>query len=164
MEQIIVKNEILHDMQCPYLGLYGDKEMQLDELVNWAKRYRCCQRCRRIALIHDGIADIENYEIYYKFFDRNRVSLDVLKELFIQNKAKVKLRDDYIEMHCNQDTWRISRKLENRKAKLFHNNYTKTFFGRRVSDSEFHEQFLQKKTVEGALKYILEYDYDLFHR
>lgn len=39
----------------------------------------------------------------------------------------------------------------------------RTSTGRRVKDSGYHEQILPKKTVQGALKYILEYDYDLFH-
>ena len=32
-----------------------------------------------------------------------------------------------------------------------------------LMDSGYHEQILSKKTIEGALKYITEYDYDLFH-
>lgn len=62
---MLIKNEILHDKVCPYLGFQGDKEMQLDDLIDWAKRYRCCQRCRRIALVHNGITDIENFEAHY---------------------------------------------------------------------------------------------------
>lgn len=163
MNQIRIKNEILHDKVCPYLGFQGDKEMQLDDLIDWAKRYRCCQRCRRIALVHNGITDIENFEVHYNFFDRHKVSLDVLKDLFVNHQAQITIAGGYIEIHCDKDTWRIPLKLINGQAELLHNNYTRTYAGRRVIDSGYHEQILPKKTVEGALKYILEYDYDLFH-
>ena len=91
------------------------------------------------------------------------MSLDVLKDMFVNHQAQIAIADDYIEIHCNRDTWRIPIKLKNGQAELLHNNYTRTYNGRRVIDSGYHEQILPKKTVEGALKYILEYDYDLFH-
>lgn len=163
MRHTLIKHEMLHDKVCPYLGIQGDEKMQLDDLIDWAKRYRCCQRCRRIALVHNGITDIENYEIHYNFFDRYKISLVVLQELFVKHQAQVSYVDGCIEIQCNKDTWRIPVKLNNGQAKLWHNNYTRTFTGRRVIDSGYHEQILPKKTVEGALKYILEYDYDLFH-
>lgn len=160
---MLIKNEILHDKDCPYLGFQGDKKMQLDDLIDWAKRYRCCQRCRRIALIHNGITDIENYETHYNFFDRHKVSLDVLKDLFVNHRAQVTIVGGCIEIHCDKDTWRIPIKLVNRQAELLHNNYTRTFTGSRIITDGFHEQLFSGKTVEKALKYIIEYDYDLFH-
>lgn len=158
-----MKNEILHNKNCPYLGFQGDNAMVLDELVDWAKRYRCCERCRRITLVHNGIKDIENFEVHYNFFDRHKVSLDVLQDLFVVHQAQISIAHGCIEIHCDKDTWRIPIKLKNGQAELFHNNYTRTCSGMRVIDSGYHEQFLPKKTVEGALKYIIEYDYDLFH-
>ena len=160
---MLIKNEILHDKVCPYLGFQGDKEMQLDDLIDWAKRYRCCGRCRRIALVHNGIRDIENYNIHYNFFDMHKVSLEVIHELFVKHQAQIAIVGEYVEINCEKDTWRIPIKLKEGQAELLHNNYTRTFAGRRVIDSGYHEQILPKKTVEGALKYILEYDYDLFH-
>lgn len=38
---MLIKNEVLHDKVCPYLRFQGDKEMQLNDLIDWAKRYRC---------------------------------------------------------------------------------------------------------------------------
>lgn len=160
---MLIKNEILHDKDCPYLEFQGEKETSLDELIDWAKCYRCCERCRRIALVHSGITDIENYLVHYNFFDGHKISLAVLQELFVTHRAKVSCVEEYIEIQCDKDTWRIPRKLINGQAKLLHNNYTRTFTGKRVKDSGYHEQILPKKTVAGALKYILKYDYDLFH-
>lgn len=160
---MLIKNEILHDKNCPYLGLHGDKKMKLGELIDWAKRYRCCERCRRIALVHNGIRDIENCNIHYNFFDGHKVSLKILRELFVKNQAQIAIAGEYVEIHCKKDTWRIPIKLKNGHAKLLHNNYTRTFAGRRVLDSGYHEQILPKKTIEGALEYITEYDYDSFH-
>ena len=77
---MLIKNEILHDKDCPYLEFQGEKETSLDELIDWAKRYRCCERCRRIALVHSGITDIENYLVHYNFFDGHKISLAVLQE------------------------------------------------------------------------------------
>ena len=90
------------------------------------------------------------------------MSLDVLKDLFVNHQAQITIASGYIEIHCDKDTWRIPLKLINGQAELLHNNYTRTYAGRRVIDSGYHEQILPKKTVKGALKYILEYDYDLF--
>lgn len=104
---MLIKNEVLHDKVCPYLGFQGDKKMQLDDLIDWAKRYRCCQRCRRIALVHNGITDIENFEAHYNFFDRHKVSLDVLKDLFVNHQAQITIAGVYIEIHCDKDTYKI---------------------------------------------------------
>ena len=161
--QIIVKNEILHDKNCPYLELQGDKEMVIDDLVDWGKRYRCCKRCRRIVLIHNGIKDMENYEECYNFFDRHKVSLEILQELFINNRAQINIVDGSMEISCNKDTWRIPLKLKKGQAELLHNNYIRKFNGRRVMESGFHTQKLRNKALERVLKYIIEYDYDLYH-
>ncbi|MBQ4068483.1 MAG: hypothetical protein IJC76_04455 [Lachnospiraceae bacterium] len=166
MYQIIMKNEILHDKNCPYLELQGDKEMVIDDLVDWGKRYRCCKRCRRIVLVHNGIKDIrniKNHEDYYNFFDRHKVSIEVLQELFVNKRAQINIVDGSMEIYCNKDTWRIPIKLKNGQAELLHNNYIRIFNGRRVIESDFHEQKLFKKTVERALKYIIEYDYEIYH-
>ena len=160
---MLIKNEILHDKDCPYLGFQGDREMKLEELIDWAKRYRCCGRCRRIALVHNGIRDIENYNIHYNFFDKHKVSLEVIQELFVKHQAQIVIVGEYVEINCEKDTWRIPIKLKEGQAVLLHNNYTRTFAGRRVMDSGYHEQIFPKKTIEGSLKYITEYDYDLFH-
>ena len=102
MHQILTKNEILRDKDCPYLGLQGDREMKLDELINWAKLYRCCKRCRRIALVHNGITDIENFEVHYNFFDKHRVSLEVLHDLFIEHQAQITIVGEYVEIYCKK--------------------------------------------------------------
>lgn len=114
-------------------------------------------------MVHSGITDIENFEVHYNFFDRHKVSLDVLRDLFVNHQAKITIGGGYIEIHCDKDTWRIPLKLINGQAELWHNNYTRSPSGRRVKDSGYHQQILPKKTVQGAIKYILEYDYDLFH-
>ena len=59
MNQIYTKNEILHDKDCPYLALAGEKEMSLTELIEWGKQHRCCKRCQRIILIHNSIVDVD---------------------------------------------------------------------------------------------------------
>ncbi len=163
MQQIRKKNEILHDKDCPYLALVGDKEMSLTELIEWGKQHKCCKRCQRIVLIHNSIVDVENCEVYYDFFDRHKVAVEVLRNLFINHQVQIAIVAGCVQIHCDKDTWRIPIKLKNGKAELLHNNYTRSFGGRRAIDSGYHEQFFPKKTVEGALKYIVQYDYDLFH-
>ena len=59
MQQIRKKNEILHDKDCPYLALAGDKERLLTELIEWGKQHRRCKRCQRIILIHNSIVDVD---------------------------------------------------------------------------------------------------------
>lgn len=163
MKQILKKNEILHNKDCPYLVLQGDTEMSLEDMIAWGKRYRCCKRCQRIVLVHNGIEDITNCEVYYNFFDRHQVSIDTLRELFVVRNAMVLIADDFVEIKCGEDAWKIPLKQGKGKVYLLHNNYVRTYYGKREICGGYHEQRHSNRTVEGTLKYIMEYDYELFH-
>ena len=160
---MLIKNEILHDKDCPYLLFQGDKEMELEELIAWAKRYRCCSRCKRIVLVHAGIKDLDNYQMHYNFFDRHQVSVNVLQELFLEHKAKIAVVEDFVEINCEEDTWRIPLKLVHGRVELLHNNYIREFDGKRSIGEGYHQQKLPRKSVQSALRYIMGYDYELFH-
>lgn len=93
MSRIMKKNEILHDKDCSYLFLMGDNEMELRDLINWAKQYKCCKRCQRIILVHDSIIDKENCEVYYNFFDRYQVSIGTLRDFFVYHSVMMEIVD-----------------------------------------------------------------------
>lgn len=163
MQQIWKKNEILHDKDCPYMVLMGDKEMSLTELIEWGKQYRCCKRCQRIVLVHSSIIDVENCEIYYNFFDRHQVSVRTLQNFFVYHSVRMEIVDDNIEIRCQEDTWRMPIRTRTGHVELKHNNYIKNVIGERCICEGYHMQKLPGRTVESALKYMMYYDYELFH-
>ena len=97
------------------------------------------------------------------FFNKHKVSTELLYELFVECGAKASIKGDYVEIHCNEDTWRILLKSKEGEVELKHNNYVRNFLGERYFVKGYHKQNIQDKTLAGVLKYIMSYDYHKFH-
>lgn len=99
-----------------------------------------------------------------EFFDKHKVPKDILDELLVKCKAQVTVvADYYVEISCHEDTWRIALNSIEGEVNIKHNNYFQSFFGERYITKGFHHQNIPDRTLEGALKYIMAYDYRKFH-
>lgn len=104
-----------------------------------------------------------NYEKCRAFFNKYDVPTEILHKLFVECKAKVIMKEHYIEIRCHEDTWRIYPKSKSDDVDLSHNNYVRTFFGGRNFEKGYHKQIITDKSLAGTLKYIMDYDYKKFH-
>lgn len=104
-----------------------------------------------------------NYEKCRAFFNRYDVPTEILNKLFVGCKAKVIMKEHYMEIRCHEDTWRIYPKSQGDDVDLSHNNYVRTFFGERNFEKGYHKQIITDKSLAGTLKYIMNYNYKKFH-
>lgn len=104
-----------------------------------------------------------NYEKCRAIFNRYDVPTEILNKLFVECKAKVIMKEHYMEIRCHEDTWRIYSKSKSDDVDLSHNNYVRTFFGGRNFESGYHKQIITDKSLVGTLKYIMDYNYKKFH-
>lgn len=111
-------------------------------------------------ILYQGIT---NYEKCKDFFDKYNVPTELLHELFIEYGAKAIDLGNYIEINCNEDTWRIYPKPSGKEVELKHNNYVRNFFGERYFREGYHRQTIRDKSLAGALAYIMKYDYKKLH-
>lgn len=104
-----------------------------------------------------------NYEKCRAFFDKYGVPAEILHELFTEYKAKAIMKENYMEILCHEDTWRIYPNSKSDGVDLCHNNYVKTFFGGKNFEKGYHKQVITDKSLVSTLKYIMNYDYKKFH-
>ena len=104
-----------------------------------------------------------NYEKCRAFFNKYDVPTEILNKLFVECKAKAIMKEHYMEICCQEDTWRIYPKSKSDDVDLSHNNYVRTFFGGRNFESGYHKQIIADKSLAGTLKYIMDYNYKKLH-
>lgn len=122
-----------------------------------------CQESYREDILYNGVTDINNIEKYTIFFDKHNISTEILYKFFMESKAKTRIKGDYIEIICHEDTWRIPLNIKSNKVCLEHNNYVRNFFGERHIIRGYHKQTISDKTLVGVLMYIMNYNYNQFH-
>lgn len=157
------KAKVLHDKDCPYIKMINSKNVRIAEQFYMGEKLRYCKVCYRKAILRNGIKDIHNYNIYKEFFGKHKISTELLYELFVECEADASIKGDYVEICCNEDTWRIPLKSRDSEVDLKHNNYVRNFFGERYFGKGYHKQNIPDKTLTGALTYIMTYNYDKLH-
>ena len=147
------KAKVLHDRDCPYVRMISSKNARITERFDWGGELRHCKVCYRKAVLRNGFKDNQNYDAYMMFFNKHKVSTELLYELFVECGAKASIKGDYVEIHCNEDTWRILLKSKEGEVELKHNNYVRNFLGERYFVKGYHKQNIQDKTLAGVMKY-----------
>lgn len=114
-------------------------------------------------ILHQDISIMKNCERCNKIFDKYNVPQELLHELLVEYDAKITDEGGYIQISCNEDTWRIYPKYGEKEVELKHNNYVRNFFGQRYFRKGYHKQKTCDKSLAGALAYIMKYDYKKLH-
>lgn len=99
-----------------------------------------------------------------EFLDEQKVSNDLICRLLLEYGADIYARKDYFMVCCNGDSWKIPFCSESEKIELWHNNYVISAEGNRYITKRYHKQENWGSTVTAALKYIMCYDYERYHR
>lgn len=159
---VLVKStQMLHDKDCHYVSRvkYYEEVNSIDE----QQEIRFCKKCYRKAVLRNGVTDFSNYDVYNDFFEKNGVDERILFDLFVRNHARATVLSNAIRIQCKEDTWKLNLSSYSGNIILEHNNYVRSMFGNRYMDKGFHRQKIKAKTVSGALKYVMTYDYEKGH-
>lgn len=156
------KTKILHDKECYYAKKIKKGNASFLKKLYPKEDVRYCKVCYRKVIIHTGITDMLDYDMYDRFFEENKIDSETLFKLFVLCEAKASINGDYINITCYEDKWRLSLKSKEGKVELQHNNYIKNFLGERYISKGFHRQKLSKQTVLCALECIMKYDYQKY--
>lgn len=105
-------------------------------------------------IIKTGIMDEMNLERYLELF--KTISIDVLRELYINNHTVSRLFNAELYFERDQDRW-IIRMIKTGVVELWHNNYIKNMAGERYCLDYYHKEC--ECQLEEAMKMIARYDY-----
>lgn len=154
---------VLHDKECSCIEVINSENTSIVEQFCQLEEAENCQARYWKVVLHNGVTDINNVEKYIDFFNKHNVSTELLYKFFVECKAKTKIKGNYIEIFCHEDTWRIAVNIKDNGVYLEHNNYVRNFFGERYFTQGYHKQNILDQTLVGALMYIMNYDYNQLH-
>lgn len=151
---------VLHDRDCSYAKRISDKDF--DMTTEYSSEFKKCKICNtRMILRKAVVASDERYlNSLVNFIIKIKAKESDLLNLFINNNATLKLinLNKEIEIHVNDDTWRIILN-DNKLLTLLHNDYDAIDGGGRILKETFH---LQKANInfKTCVMYMINYSYE----
>lgn len=112
----------IHDRECDVLKTIKDQDFRM--LADFDTNRPICRHCYRKAIVRSGIGDdAKLINAYVRIFDRLKATVTDLKELIIDNGARLSAIDiDRVVIKVHDDRWMIC--FVNNKPLLYHNNYS----------------------------------------
>ena len=112
----------IHDRECDVLKTIKDQDFRM--LSDFDTNRPICRHCYRKAIVRSGIGDdAKLINAYVRIFDRLKATVTDLKELIIENGARLSAIDiDRVVIKVHDDRWMIC--FVNNKPLLYHNNYS----------------------------------------
>ena len=131
-------DNIIHDRECEVLKTIQDKDFRM--LTDFDTSRPICRHCYRKAVVRSGIGDdAKLINAYVRIFDRLKATVTDLKELIIDNGAKLSAIDlDRVVIKVHDDRWMIC--FVNNKPLLYHNNYSVLDDYQRLFNVGYHLQ------------------------
>lgn len=128
----------IHDRDCEALKTIRDKDFRM--LADFDVNRPICKQCYRKAVIRSGIGDdAKHINAYVHLFDRLKATVADLKELIIDNSARLSAIDiDRVVIKVHDDRWMIC--FVNNKPLLYHNNYSVLDNYQRLFNVGYHVQ------------------------
>ena len=128
----------IHDRDCEALKTIRDKDFRM--LADFDVNRPICKQCYRKSIIRSGIGDdAKHINAYVHLFDRLKATVADLKELIIDNGARLSAIDiDRVVIKVHDDRWMIC--FVNNKPLLYHNNYSVLDNYQRLFNVGYHVQ------------------------
>lgn len=128
----------IHDRECDVLKTIKDKDFRM--LADFDTSRPICRHCYRKAIIRAGIGDDHKLiNAYVRIFDRLNATVSDLKELIIDNGARLSDIDiDRVVIKVHDDRWMVC--FVNKKPVLYHNNYSVLDNYQRLFNFGYHVQ------------------------
>ncbi len=153
------KGGCVHDKSCElaqnidYLDFAASENLPVERDL--------CHRCKRKILIRNAIKnDNKKFAWYDRFFEKGNAGFNVLERFLTTGNVELYM-DLFSELQVKykDDTWIIKR-LESGKHELYHNNYVMINDNDRLISSGFHPQNCYCNSLNGIIRYIVNYDWE----
>ena len=153
------KDGIIHDKHCDSV-----KDI-LDEDLLWTEEYlpnlKPCPECMIQAYVSAGAKDSKELETYLGFFEKTKMTIDQIRNVYVENGMKTRISIDTMTVWHKEDTWRIKNLPKKGHVQLYHNNYAVRKKGVREFTQGFHIQspVCADTDIRYALSIIKNYEY-----
>ena len=157
------QDNLFHDKCCKMVDNISNQDIEASQ--NFPEGRWFCPHCWFLFILRAGSNnDMKNADWYLAFFEQGRCSSYYVTQFVDQYGGTFKKEStDTLRLHCNEDSWMIQRRDDNRYI-LYHNNYQILDANLRIigSNPEFHVQSVIG-SVAAALRQIEHYDYHKYH-
>ncbi len=156
------KATCFHDRNCTYVAKIAPLEFRAS--AEMPENLYMCGKCRRDMLIRRACSPRTKQMGQIKYFLHQCCLDDVsLKRYILQDNMKMYITaDNELMIHCNEDTWKVSRD-ETGELTLWHNNYVRISeterYVRRITDG-FHKQICDTRWLKNILDYVESYTWE----
>ena len=153
------KDGIIHDKHC------DNVKNILDEDLLWTEEYlpnlKPCPECMIQAYVSAGAKDPKEMETYLSFFEKTKMTIDQIRNVYVENEMKTRISIDTMTVWHKEDTWRIKNLPKKGHVQLYHNNYAVRKKGVREFTQGFHIQspVCADTDIRYALSIIKNYEY-----
>ena len=153
------KDGIIHDKHC------DNVKNILDEDLLWTEEYlpnlKPCPECMIQAYVSAGAKDPKEMETYLSFFEKTKMTIDQIRNVYVENEMKTRISIDTMTVWHKEDTWRIKNLPKKGHVQLCHNNYAVRKKGVREFTQGFHIQspVCADTDIRYALSIIKNYEY-----
>lgn len=153
------QKNVIHDKHCSCAKYIPD------EGLLWSEKYvtdlKPCSDCMLQAYVSAGAKDPKEIEKYRAFFDKTQLSIDQIRNIYVENGMKTRISMDAMTVWYKEDTWRIKCLPKKGHVQLYHNNYAVRKKGVREFTQGFHVQSpaCSDTNIGYAISIIKNYEY-----
>ena len=153
------QDDIIHDKHCTCAKCIPDEDLLWSE--DYVSGLKPCSDCMIQAYISAGAKDSKEIEKYLNFFEKAKMSIDQIRNVYIENGMKTRISMDTMTVWHKADTWRIQCLPKKGRVVLYHNNYVVRKKGVREFTQGFHVQSpaCSDTDISYALSIIKNYEY-----
>lgn len=146
---------VIHDKSCPKVRDMAVRNMITSE--KYLTNKKPCPICRAKAYIRAG-ADIKEVDEYLKFFKAVGIDEDMMKRIYVEDKAETTLFGNVMTIKIKEDSWKIKyTELNPYSVALFHNNFTIENKKRTICDG--YHMVETAIDISDAIVFIESYDW-----
>lgn len=152
--------DTIHDKSCRQLNVVNDKN--LIELERYDRLLSQCSDCAMRSYIRVGCLDFDRITFYEKVYKQGKVSVDILKEMYVDNGMTTHFENNTLHIHYKEDDWKIEFDTYSafKRAFLFHNNYYVDENGKRFIREGYHKQIKEWTSTADIMMLIKNYSYE----
>lgn len=99
------KENIIHDKHCSCAKYIPDEDLLWSE--EYVTNLKPCSDCMVQAYVSAGAKDPKEIEKYRAFFDKTQLSIDQIRNIYVENGMKTRISMDAMTVWYKEDTWRI---------------------------------------------------------
>lgn len=150
---------VIHEKHCAYTKDISDEDLLWSE--EYLPELKPCPDCMIQAYVSAGAKDSKEIETYLVFFEKTKMTIDQIRDIYVENGMKTRITTDTMTVWHKEDTWRIKCLPKKGHVQLYHNNYVVRKKGVREFTQGFHIQnpVCSDTNISYALSILKNYEY-----